>query len=306
MRFGVSAPASAGGDTWAADARGYEAAGYETLWVPDHVGLFDPFAAMVAAAAATASLRVGTYVLNVEFWNPLLLARAVATTHALSGGRLVVGLGAGHNAAEFAQAGLRYPPAGERVGRLEATVPALRRLLAGEVVDDDRLGLAGAATGLAPADPPILVGGNGDRVLALAGREADMAGVVGFTSGTGRTHTDLSHWGWDGLADRLAHLRAAAAAAGRPAEEVAVDLLVQRARVTDDPAGALADFVEAGLGVDRFDSPFLLVGTEDELVAKLGRLHHDHGVSGVTVFAPDAASLAPVVARVRAGSRDGG
>jgi probable F420-dependent oxidoreductase len=304
MHFGVSAWSAASGEAWRATARRVEAWGYETLWVPDHVGLFDPFAAMVAAAGATSTLRVGTYVLNVEFWNPLLLARAVATTHVVTDGRLVLGLGAGHNAEEFAQAGLRYPPAGERVGRLEATVPALRRLLAGEAVDDERLGLAKAATGLAPVDPPILVGGNGDRVLSLAGREADMAGVVGFTAGTGRTHTDLSHWGWDGLSDRLAHLRSAASAAGR-ASEVPVDLLVQRARVTDDPAAALADFVEAGLGEELFDSPFLLVGSEDELVAKLARLRDEHGVAGVTVFGPDAESLAPVVARVRAESDSG-
>jgi hypothetical protein len=168
--------------------------------------------------------------------------------------------------------------------------------MAGETVDDPALGLAGAATGIPPVTPDVLVGGNGDRVLALAGREADVAGVVGFSSGTGRVHTDLSHWGWDGLADRVGRARAAAEAAGR---SVRVDALVQRARVTDDPAAALADFVAEGLGEDMFDSPFLLVGTEDELVARAGRLA-DAGVDGVTVFSPDADGLAPVIARVRA------
>jgi probable F420-dependent oxidoreductase len=296
MRFGVSSWSAVSGSAWREGARRIEALGYDTLWVPDHVGMFDPFAAMAAAAGATSSLRVGTYVLNVEFWNTLLLARAVATTHLVTDGRLVVGLGAGHNEAEFTQAGLRYPPPGERVVRLAATVTALRRLLAGEAVDDERLGLAGATTGLAPVAPPLLVGGNGDRVLAVAGREADIAGLVGFTSGTGRTHSDLSHWGWDGLADRLATVRAAAAAHGRT---VAVDLLVQRARVTDDPAAALADFVEAGIDPARFDSPFLLVGSEDELALKLARLEADYGVDGVTVFGPDAEGLAPVVSRLR-------
>jgi len=296
LRFGVSAGSAPSGEAWRADARRFAAAGFDALWVPDHVGLFDPFAAATAAAAVAPTLRVGTYVLNVELWNPLLLARTVATTHLVTDGRLVVGLGAGHAAAEFAQAGLRYPGAGERVGRLEAMVPALRRLLAGETVDDERLGLAQAATGLAPVDTPLLVGGNGDRVLDLAGREADIVGVVGVTSGTGRIQTNLSHWGWDGLADRLGHARRAAAAAGR---SVAADVLVQRARVTDDPAAALADFVEAGLRTEMFDSPFLLVGSEDEVVARLQRLHGEHGVDGVTVFAHDAEALAPVIARLR-------
>ena len=295
MRFGVSSFAAATGREWVDNARRWESIGYDTLWVADHIGMFDPFAALSAAAVATERLRIGTYVLNAEFWNPLLLARVAATTDLMSGGRLTLGLGAGHNAEEFTQAGLRYPPPGERVDRLATLVPAVRRLMAGETVDDPALGLVGAATGIPPATPPLLVGGNGDRILALAGAEADVVGVVGFTSGTGRVHDDLSHWGWDGLADRVGHARAAAEAAGRT---VRFDALVQRARVTDDPATALADFTERGLPAALFDSPFLLVGTEDELVERLRRIE-EAGVDGVTVFSPDADGLAPVIARLR-------
>jgi probable F420-dependent oxidoreductase len=275
---------------WADAARRFESAGYDTFWLPDHVGMPDPFAALVAAGAATSRMRVGTYVLNVEFWNPLLLARTAATTHLLTGGRLVLGLGAGHNRAEFVQAGLRYPPAGERVDRLAAFAETLPRLMAGETVDDERLGLVGAATELPPARPTLLVGGNGDRVLGVARERADMVGIVGFTSGTERVHTDLSHWGWDGLADRL----------GRAGTAVP-DVLVQRAAVTDDPQSALADFAERGMTEDKFDSPFLLVGTEDELVAKLARIE-EAGVAGVTVFAREADGFAPVIARYRSTS----
>jgi probable F420-dependent oxidoreductase len=288
LSFGVTATVLSDDDA----ARRFEAAGFDTFWAPDHVGLPDPFGALVAAAAATSRMRVGTYVLNVEFWNPLLLARTAATTQLISDGRLVLGLGAGHNEAEFVQAGLRYPPPRERIDRLTAFAETVPRLMAGETLDDDRLGLAGAATGLPPARPTLLVGGNGDRVLDLAGRVADMVGIVGFTSGTGRVHSDLSHWGWDGLADRMGRARAS----GRP---LAADVLVQRAVVTDNPGTALADFVEAGISEEMFDSPFLLVGTEDELVAKLVRLE-EAGVGGVTVFAHDADGFAPVVARYRA------
>jgi hypothetical protein len=168
--------------------------------------------------------------------------------------------------------------------------------MAGETVDEPALGLVGAATGIPPVTPRALVGGNGDRILDLAGAEADVAGVVGFTSGTGRVHNDLSHWGWDGLADRVGRARAAAEAAGRT---IRVDALVQRARVTDDVRGALADFIDGGLPEARLDSPFLLVGTEDELVERLGRMEAA-GVDAVTVFSPDADGLAPVIARVKA------
>jgi probable F420-dependent oxidoreductase len=297
LSFGVTAAVFSTDETakaWADAARRFEAAGYDTFWAPDHVGMVDPFTALVAAATSTSRLRVGTYVVNVEFWNPLLLARTAATTHLVTGGRLVLGLGAGHNEEEFVQAGLRYPPPRERVDRLVAFAETVPRLIAGETVDDERLGLVGAATGLPPAGPTLLVGGNGDRVLDLAGRRADMVGIVGFTSGTGRVHTNLSHWGWDGLADRLGRAR-------RSGRALAADVLVQRSAVTDDPREALADFVEMGLSEDMFDSPFLLVGTEDELVAKLARLE-DAGVDGVTVFAHDADGFAPVIARYRSTS----
>jgi probable F420-dependent oxidoreductase len=293
MRFGITGWTIDGDGAWRDRLRAWEAAGFDTVWVPDHVGLVDPFTALAAAGQVTERITLGTLVLNVEFWNPLLLARAAATTALATDDRLVIGLGAGHNREEFVQAGLRYPPAGERVTRLEAYVPALRRLLAGETVDDDRLGLVGAATGLPPVAPPLLVGGNGDRVLDLAGRDADLVGLSGFTSGTGRYHTNLSHWGWDGLADRLARARAAAGGRTQPA-----DILVQRAVVTGDPLVALADFLEAGLPETLFDSPFLLVGEEDDLLAHLRRLE-ELGIDGVTVFARDADALIPTLARYR-------
>jgi probable F420-dependent oxidoreductase len=257
--------------------------------VPDHVGTFDPFAALVAAATATSQLSVGTYVLNTEFWNPLLLARTAATTQLVTDGRLILGLGAGHAKSEFDQAGLTYPSARQRVERLGATVPALRRLLSGETVDDATLGLAGAATGLAPDPVPILVGGNGNDVLKVAGQHADMVGLTGFTSGSGQVHTNLSHWDWDGLAERLAHARRAA-----DSRDLQVDILVQRAAVTDDPAGVLADLAAAGLPEEQFDSPFLLVGALSKIIEDLERLE-ELGVQGVTVFAKDADGFAQVI-----------
>ncbi|MGH9210569.1 MAG: TIGR03621 family F420-dependent LLM class oxidoreductase [Acidimicrobiales bacterium] len=295
VRFGVSSWLSDSGRQWRDAARRYEQLGYDTVWVADHVGMLDPFTALVAAGSATERIKLGTYVLNVEFWNPLLLARTAATADLMTDGRLVLGLGAGHAQVEFEQAGLPYPPAGQRVDRLAATVPAVRRLMAGETVDEPALRLQAAATGLEPVRPPILVGGNGDRVLTLAATAADVAGVVGFTAGTGRVHSNLSHWSWEGLAERLAFVRAAAT--GQPPE---VDLLVQRVVITDDPAGALADFMDAGMTEEQIDSPFLLVGSEQGVLEHLARLD-EMGIDGVTVFARDgnADALAPLLTRLR-------
>jgi len=170
---------AATGVEWREKALRYEAAGFEYLQVADHVGFFDPFAAAVAAANVTSRLRVGSRVLNIGFWNPLLLARASVTAALLTDGRFVLGLGAGHAQVEFEQAGLDYSPAGERVRRLAGVLRALRHLSQGETVTDRGLGLRQAKLGLPATRLPFLVGGNGRGVLAVAGRDADMVSLVG-------------------------------------------------------------------------------------------------------------------------------
>ena len=304
LRFGISArlaPDSAG---WLATARRAEAWGFSTFWMPDHVGTFDPFPALVAASGVTDTLRLGTYVLNVEFWNPLLLARAAATADVVTGGRLVLGLGAGHAESEFHQAGLAYPSPGHRVARLEATVAAVDRLLAGNTVDDARLGLRGANLGFRAhqAHVPLLVGGNGDRVLRLAGARADIAGLVGFTSGTGQAQTNLTHWTWARLAERVAHVRRSASAAGRT-DGPELDVLVQRVIVTDDRDRAAAELAAAtGTPAEHhLDSPFLLIGTRSEIAAQLIRLRREVGIAAVTIFENWAEALAPVIAELLGG-----
>jgi probable F420-dependent oxidoreductase len=301
LRFGMSARSALDRRAWLDMARRCERWGFDTFWVPDHVGVFDPFAGLVAASAVTDRVRLGTYVLNVEFWNPLLLARVAATTDIVTGGRLVLGLGAGHAEVEFRQAGLAYPPPARRAARLEATLAAVRRLLAGETVDDTGLGLQGAAVGLRTRQErvPLLVGGNGDRVLRLAGAHADAAGLVGFASGSGQTHQRLSHWSWAGLAERIAHVQGAARSAGR-SQDPAIDVLVQRVIVTGDRETAVAELAAAtGTAAgDHLDSPFVLVGTGAEIAAQLHRMH-ELGVAAVTVFESAAEALAPVIARLR-------
>jgi len=191
MDFGVVTFGATSGAEWREKVLRYEVAGFDFLVLPDHVGVFDPFSAAAAAAAATAHLRVGTLVLNVEFWNPLLLARAAVTSQLVADGRFVLGLGAGHARIEFEQAGLDYPPPAVRVRRLEALARVVPRLVAGETIDDEELSLHGASLGLAPATVPLLVGGNGDGVLRVAARHADIVSLVSFTSGTELIATNL-------------------------------------------------------------------------------------------------------------------
>ncbi|MFE0807295.1 LLM class flavin-dependent oxidoreductase [Streptomyces sp. NPDC058848] len=104
-RFGVNLTVPAPAEQWSAKCRRAEGLGYDVIQVPDHLGMMAPFPALVAAARATARPRLGTFVLNAGFWNPALLAREVATTDALTGGRLELGLGTGYVRAEHDTAG---------------------------------------------------------------------------------------------------------------------------------------------------------------------------------------------------------
>ncbi|GKQ41766.1 LLM class flavin-dependent oxidoreductase [Streptomyces sp. A012304] len=112
-------------------------------------------AALVAAAGATERPRLGMFVIDAGFWNPALLAREVATTDALTDGRLGLGLGTGYVRAEHDTAGPPRGTPGERVDRLRRTVEELGRLLE---ADGRRV--------------PLLIGANGDRMLELTVAQA--------------------------------------------------------------------------------------------------------------------------------------
>jgi probable F420-dependent oxidoreductase len=297
----VAPPASR--DDWRERVRRIDRQGHDVLLTADHLGMWPPLPPLLAAAEVSERLRFGTQVLNNEFWNPVLLARDAAAVDVLTGGRLELGFGAGHAAVEFAATGIAYDRPGLRVDRLAAAVPAVRRLLAGETVDLERgpYRLAGAELGFAAAQSPVpvLVGGNGDRVLRIAAAHADIVGLVGFTSGTGQVHTDISHFTWGGLADRIAHVRRHA---GDRFPALELSVLVQKAAVTADRRRAATEFA-AGVVDDvsvLLDSPFLLFGSEGEIADQLIRLRDDMGVTYVTTFEHSSGALAAGAAGLRA------
>jgi probable F420-dependent oxidoreductase len=302
LRFGVSTSSAGDRDEWRQRAREYEARGFDTLVVADHLGgMLSPMTALLAAADVTERLRIGTFVLNNDLWSPLLLAREAVTLDLLSGGRLELGLGAGHAQEEYEAAGLRYDAPAVRVARLAETVPLLRRLLDGDTVDHEgahvRLRQATVGLSAAQARIPLLVGGNGDGVLATAAAHADIVGLVGFTAGTGRRHTNLSHFTWAGLDERIAHVRRVA---GSRAGALELNVLVQMVRVGDRVA--LADEVGAAFHQPAgsiLDSPFVMLGDAAAMIDHVHRLLAA-GVSYVVAFAErGAADLAPIIERFR-------
>ncbi|MCX4879199.1 MULTISPECIES: LLM class F420-dependent oxidoreductase [unclassified Streptomyces] len=285
FRFGVSLVSPAPAEEWHAKCRRAEELGFDVIQVPDHLGMVAPFPALVAAAAVTRRPRLGTFVLNAGFWNPALLAREVATTNALTGGRLELGLGTGYVQAEHDAAGLPFGSPRERVDHLQRTIEELDRLLgSGELPQAQRV--------------PLLIGGNGDRMLQLTAEHADIAAFTGARLAPGSTAGQLLPVTAGELDESVARYRRLAEGRREPAE---LNLLIQMAAVTDDRAAAVRPLVERvpGATVEQaLELPILLVGTLDRIVAQVLAQRERYGFSYLTVLEPYMEAFAPVVAEL--------
>jgi probable F420-dependent oxidoreductase len=304
FRFGVGARTALSRADWAEKARRAEALGYSSLLLPDHLlECLPPLIPLVSAADATTTLRVGTFVLNNDFRHPILLAREAAAVDLLSDGRLELGLGAGHMRSEYAEAGLPFDPPGERVERLAESVEIVARLLAGETVtfSGRHYQVSGHQIYPLPTQrprPPILIGGNGHRLLSLAAREADIVGLSGLSHKRGGSEVDLSAFKASAVDQRLAWLRAAA---GQRFEQLELNALVQQVILTESPRQAAAELAARWPDLDEDDvlqTPYLFVGSLDGLAETLQARRERWGLSYYVVFESAAESLAPLVARL--------
>ncbi|MFE5023360.1 LLM class F420-dependent oxidoreductase [Streptomyces sp. NPDC056656] len=290
FRFGVNMVTLATGDEWRKRCRRAEELGYDVILVADHLGVPSPFPSLVAAAEATERPRVGTFVLNAGFWNPVLLAREVATTDALTGGRLELGLGAGYVQAEHEAAGLPWGSPGERVDRLRRVVEELDRLL-GSDEHQPR-----------PAQrprPPLLIGGNGDRLLKLTAEHAQIAAFTGARSVPGDPSGKLQHLVPGELDERVAAYHRFAAGRAEPAE---LNLLIQMVTVTDDRRAAIRPVLEhipQFTEDEALELPLLLVGTVREIADQVRAQRDRYGFTYLTVLEAYMEAFGPVIEELR-------
>ena len=303
-RFGVNVGPSRSRAEWAQKARKLEDLGYSTLTVPDHLsGFFAPMPALISAAEATKNLRVGTNVLNNDFRHPVLVAREAATVDLLTEGRFELGLGAGHMQSEYNQAGLSFDAGRIRVERLSEAVTLIKRLLSGEQVT-----LAGryySVTGhtiyplpVQRPHPPILVGGNGLSLLTLAAREADIVGLSGITFRGGGAAPDISGWRVSEIDRRTRLIRDVS---GDRYEGLELSALVQRVVVTNDRRKAAEDLASRWMQLspeEVLESPYVLIGTVDEIIEDIQARRERWGISYYTIFEAYVDAFAPVVARL--------
>ncbi|MEP6623126.1 MAG: TIGR03621 family F420-dependent LLM class oxidoreductase, partial [Acidimicrobiia bacterium] len=273
-------------------ARRAEAAGFDVVHTSDHVGdSWAPLAPLAAMASATERVRLCPLVLNNDFHHPVNLAREFAALDQLTGGRMEIGIGAGHSFTEYEALGMPFDPPAVRKARMAEAVEVLRRLFDGEDVtfDGAHYQLRGVRTQRTRQDHlPIFVGVNGKRALAHAARHADTIGLLmlGRTRADGQTHE--TRWEADRLDATVAHIRGEAS--DRPSLPE-LHSLVQSIVITDDRQAAAANVVAGGWAPtvdDALATPFLAIGTHDEIADHLRACRDRWGISYFTVREVDA------------------
>ncbi len=212
--------------------------------------------------------------------------RGVAT---VTGGRFELGIGAGHMKSEYDAAGIPFEDGGVRVSRLEESARIIRSLLDGDAVDVDGAHYrvhadAGSLLAPPPARVPMLIGGNGTRVLQLAGQIADIVGLAGFGHNRNATKVELTHFDAAGLQNRIAVVRDAA---GDRFDGIELNVLIQFVVHTDDRLASAAELATVFGGIAPefvLESPFVLLGTHEQMAETLAERQQRFGVSYWTVF----------------------
>jgi probable F420-dependent oxidoreductase len=266
------------------EVRRYEAFAFDFVGAGDHVGGAAPFSRLSAAAVVSERLRLRTYVLNVSFWNPVLLAREAATLDCLSGGRLELGLGAGTVRSEFEAAEIIWQPARERVERMEQTIIHVRETLA-----DSEQSPQPAQTPI-----PILVGAMSRGGLAVAAEHADIVGFSGLRHASGHPPGTLRAVTAEETDALVALTREQAN--GRTFES---DVLLQAVELGRDPLAAAKAYIERD---DWPEDPHVLAESPCVLFARtaakaaieIQRRRERWGFTSFTTFAASADALAAV------------
>jgi alkanesulfonate monooxygenase SsuD/methylene tetrahydromethanopterin reductase-like flavin-dependent oxidoreductase (luciferase family) len=196
--------------------RRIEALGFDSIWTGDHFlyhmkdgsaeAPWDAWSVLAAAAAITQRVTIGPLVTPVGFYNPAVLAKKAATVDDISGGRLILGLGAGWNEVEFRGYGVPYD---HRISRFEEAFTIIRTLLAEGEIDFEGQYYSARDCQLVPQSrpggPPLMIGSSGERMLRMT-----LPYVKSWNVWHSETHNSPA-----GVAPLLTRVGAAAEAVGR-------------------------------------------------------------------------------------------
>ncbi len=267
-----------------------EDVGFDSVWLPDHLlfrfpnvnpqGAWDVWSLMPALAAVTKRVEIAPLVACSSFRNPALIAKMADTIDEISGGRFILGLGAGWHQPEYDAFGFPYD---HRVGRFEEALKIIHSLLRTGHVDFDGTYYSARdcelrPRGPRPEGPPILIGSSSPRMMGLMATYADFWNRDRMN--------DVDH-----LLEVEARVDTACVTAGRDPQTLG--------RVVGIQVDMLNDQREAFTPRQWVMSPFPLTGSPEELAAQIRaytRAHVDHLIVSIDPVTPAAVeAFAPVL-----------
>ncbi|MDH5292934.1 MAG: LLM class flavin-dependent oxidoreductase [Acidimicrobiia bacterium] len=266
-----------------------EALGFDGLYIPDHFNdIVSPIPAL-AAAAAVSGLTVGPYMLANDLRHPAITAREMASLDVLSGGRAVLGIGTGWMKIDYDAIGTTMDPFAVRAARLTDAIDTIRAVWSGAVHVGPHYTTSPGTT-IRPVQnsgPPIMVGGGGPRMLALAARIADIVSIgVPLPKGDRRSIVEgVGSATFETLSERVSIATDHGA--------TRLDMLLHR--VAEDPTPVAGDFSVDPASLA--DNPYLLVGSAGIVAERLARLE-EMGFESIVVRASDMEHAAAARAKV--------
>jgi probable F420-dependent oxidoreductase len=317
FQFGVMCSLGASASEIREKARKVESLGYYSLLYNDHYAGPGPamdesnhapqpvasVPAVVVAAEATATLRVGFRVIGIDYHQPVVLAKELATIDLFSEGRLEIGLGAGWITKEYEALGIAFDPPPVRIARLGETVDLIRACMGDGPVDIAgthgvrAFGFEGSPKPVQQPCPPIAIGGGGRRVLEMAATKAD---IVAFNVNNSAGKISPEGTKASTAADTQQKIEWVKTAAGKRWESLTLEIGAYFTAVTDDRNAAAQAFTDYfGLSVeDILDHPHALMGTADSICDTLVERRERYGFSYVTILEHEVDTFAPIVERL--------
>lgn len=315
FRFGLQSYTATSPGHWRDQARRAESLGFSTFSVADHVIGPGPalaatnhpvqdvaaIPAMAVAIEATTTINIGARVFCVDYRQPVMFAKELATLDFFSEGRLEIGIGAGWLQGEYEAMGVAWDRPGVRLDRMEETIELIRAHFGEGLVDVQ--GQHVHATGFegvpkpANSRPPIMIGGGAKRVLGIAGREADIvslnfdnsSGKIG-AAGVGSSTAELT-------AQKIDWIRAGA---GDRFDRLEIEIGAYFTVVTDQRDATLAQMAPMfAMEPEQFAvHPHALIGSVDSICEQLVERRETYGISYVTFGGSAVESVAPIVERL--------
>ena len=307
MRFGVHVTTVMKGTELTKFAQRAEQLGYDTITVADHVrpNQMSTVPFMAATAMVTERLKVGSLVFGNDYRHPVILARDMSTIDVLSGGRALVGIGAGWLVSDYEAAGFPLDPPGVRIDRLSEAIAVMKGLWHNDSFsfEGKHFQLRNCASTPRPVQSPhpkLMIGAGGPRMLKLAAREADIINLSA-NQRVGAYDPAMYQDGQNALVEAFdQRVELVRNEAGMRFREIELSSLAYDVAVTDDRDQAVAVRAKT-MGVSCewvLASPMIFIGTLAEIEADIIAKNKRYGIAYWIFFGEQMEQLAPLVARL--------